>query len=134
MTDVVTDDGARKESFTVLGREVKVAPMNTLKEGQVLGFYKVLQRYINGGVDAASLVKLDQALSKLIAKEDNDWLDWQVMEGTVEWSEVLIEMLPCLRGRDEGGAPVRKAASRARKAVAKKAPAKKAPVKKAKGA
>ena len=107
-----------------------VAPLSTLKEGQVLGFYKVLSRYINGGVSADTLSKLDQALSKLISKEDNDWLDYQVMEGTVEWGAVLLAFLPCLRRNDEPKAAVKKAAPRARKAVAKKA----VPVKRAKRA
>lgn len=130
MTDLVTNDApARPDSFTVLERTITVKPLNALSEGQVLGFMKIFNRYVNGEVTGSTMVKLDQALSKLLEPADNDWLDFQVMENKVAWTDVLIAVLPCLRRDDVVTAPV-KPAARAKK-VAKKAAAKKAPVKRA---
>lgn len=124
MTDPVQNaDDVRPGSFVVLDRTITVAPMNTLSEGQVLGFMKIFQRYMYGEVHGPAMVKLDQALSKLLDPADNAWLDYQIMEGKIQWAELLATMLPCLR---RGDAPKpEKAPARARKA-AKKAPAKRA--------
>jgi hypothetical protein len=132
MTDLVmNDDTARPESFTVLGREIKVAPLNTLSEGQVLGFMKIFTRYLHGEVDGQTMVKLDQALGKLLDAADNNWLDYQVMEDKIAWTDVLMGIAPCLRtDKEPAKVAAVKAASRARKA-AKKAPAKKVAAKKA---
>lgn len=132
MTDLVEnkDLPARQPSFTIMGREIVVAPLSTLADGQVLGFMKIFRRYMHGSVDGETMTKLDQALSKLIGKVDNDWLDWNIMEDNIKWSEVLVAILPCLRGQDAAPAkPVKP--TRARKVAPKKAVAKKAPAKRA---
>lgn len=126
MTDLVQNaDEVRPGSFTVLGRTITVAPMNTLSEGQALGFMKIFQRYMYGEVNGPAMVKLDQALSKLLDPDDNAWLDYQIMEGNIQWAELLTQILPCLRRGDEPK-PEKVKAARARKAPAKKAPAKRA--------
>lgn len=129
MTDVETvDTETPKSSFTVLDRTIAVRPLNTLSEGQQLGFLKLFRRYSMQRLDALGTAKLDQALSKLLEPDDNEWLDFQIMEDKVQWTVVLTELLGCLRPADEAPvkpAPVKKA-PRARKAAVKKAPAKKA--------
>lgn len=127
MTDVETvDTETRRTSFTVLGRTIHVKPMETLTDGQRLGFVKIFRRAMHDGLDGAATLKLDQALAKLLEPADNDWLDYQIMEDRLKWQDVLFELMACLRGSDEETKPV----APAKKAVARKA-AKKAPVKKA---
>jgi hypothetical protein len=129
MTDVETvDTETRNSSFEVLGRTIPVKPLSVLSQGQQLGFLKLFRRYSIQQLDAMGTAKLDQALSKLLAAEDNEWLDFQIMEDKLEWQEVLAHLLGCLRGKDDEPTrpePVKKA-PRARKAAVKKAPAKKA--------
>lgn len=127
MTDLETNGTeTRPSSFDVLGRTVQVRPLSTLNDGQRIGFAKVLRRYADEKLDGAGVLKLDQALSKLLSAEDNDWLDYQIMEGKLEWPEVLRLLLGCLRSADaEPVAPVKKAV-RAKKVAVKKAPAKRA--------
>jgi hypothetical protein len=118
---------ARPGSFTVLGRTIPVKPMTALTDGQRLGFVKIFRRCMVDGLDGAGTVKLDQALSKLLAAEDNDWLDYQIMEDRLAWTDVLMELMACLRGTDAPTPAPSAKAPRARKAAAKKAaPAKKA--------
>lgn len=121
-------------SFTVLGRTIHVKPLDTLTDGQRLGFVKIFRRAMHEGLDGAATMKLDQAISKLLEPVDNDWLDYQVMEDRLKWQEVLLELMACLRGSDVEEvkpAPVKKAV--ARKAT-KRAVAKPKPRKAAKGA
>lgn len=128
MTDVETvDTETTKSSFEVLGRTIHVKPLNTLSEGQMLGFLKLFRRYSMQKLDALGQAKLDQALSKLLDPDDNEWLDFQIMENKIPWTDVLVELLGCLRRKDEESvkpAPAKKA-PRARKAAVKKAPVKK---------
>jgi hypothetical protein len=124
MTDLeAKDTEASPSSFEVLGRVVHVRPLSALNDGQRIGFAKVLRRYAGGALDGQGVLKLDQALSKLLSAEDNDWLDYQIMEGALEWPVVLRELLACLRPSDT--VPVKpvpvKRAARAKKAVPKKA-------------
>ena len=124
MTDVETvDTETRKSSFVALGRTIQVKPLSTLTEGQQLGFLKLFRRYSIQSLDGLGTAKLDQALSKLLEPDDNEWLDFQIMEDKLQWQDVLVELLACLRPSDEKPVkpePVKKA-PRARKVVAKKA-------------
>lgn len=130
MTDLETNDAAalRPDEFEVLGRVIKVSAFNTLNDGQILGFVKVFRRYALGDSSAELMSKLDHALSKLLDPADNAWLDFQIMEGTVLWTDVLMKIVPCLRPAD--AEPV-KAAKPVKALRAKKAaPAKKATARK----
>lgn len=128
MTDVETvSTETPPASFEVLGRTIPVKPLDTLTDGQRLGFLKLFRRYSERSLDGAGTVKLDQALSKLLEPTDNEWLDYQIMEDNLQWQDILMKLLACLRPTDTAPAPApAKKAPRARKAAKKAVPAKKA--------
>lgn len=116
----------RPSSFTVLGRTIHVKSLGTLTDGQRLGFVKIFRRAMHEGLDGTAILKLDQAISKLLEPVDNDWLDYQIMEDKLKWQEVLFELLACLGASDSEEGPTAPVKKAAKKTVAKKAPAKKA--------
>lgn len=99
--------------IVLLGRTITVKPITSLGMDRMRLMARVYKRMSNGEIGVDEFLKLDRLFSMLISKEDDMWLEEQILEGTLGQEQVLNEMLKVLLVTEQKPGP-KKRASRAR--------------------
>lgn len=101
--------------ITLLDRQITVLPFTTLGLDRMRLMARVNKRMMNGEIGVDEFLKIDRLFSMLVSKEDDLWLEDQILEGTLTSSQVIEAMLSVLliEARQDKPAP-KKRASRAR--------------------
>jgi hypothetical protein len=102
--------------ITLLKRKITVAPITTLGLDRMRLMARVYKRMSNGEVGVDEFLKIDRLFSMLVSKEDDMWLEDQILEGNLTSQEVIDAMLSVLLVKPAAAkkAPTKRA-SRARK-------------------
>lgn len=100
--------------ITLNGREITVAPLSSLGLDRMRLMARVNKRMSNGEIGVDEFLKMDRLFSMLLSKEDDMWLEDQILEGNLTQEQVLTSMLSVLTVKDGKVVPVKRA-TRARK-------------------
>ena len=101
--------------ITLLDRKITVAPLTTLGLDRMRLMARVYKRMANGEVGVDEFLKIDRLFSMLVSKEDDMWLEDQILDGKLTTNQVIEAMLGVLLiDAEKVKAAPRKRASRAR--------------------
>jgi hypothetical protein len=82
--------------ITLLKRKIAVKPISSLGADRMRLMARVYKRMANGEIGVDEFLKIDRLFSMLISKEDDMWLEDQILEGTLTQEQVISEMLSVL--------------------------------------
>lgn len=101
--------------ITLLDRKIKVLPITTLGLDRMRLMARVYKRMANGQIGVDEFLKIDRLFSMLLSKEDDMWLEDQILEGKITQEEVIAAMLNVLIVRTDEKKTPQKRATRARR-------------------
>lgn len=95
--------------ITLLKRKITVLPITTLGMDRMRLLARVYKRMANGEVGFDEFMKVDRLFSMLVSKEDDLWLEDQILEGKLTTDEVIKAMLDVLIVKPKKAAPAKRA-------------------------
>lgn len=95
--------------ITLLKRKITVLPITTLGMDRMRLLGRVYKRMANGEVGFDEFMKVDRLFSMLVSKEDDLWLEDQILEGKLTTDEVIKAMLNVLIVKPKKAAPAKRA-------------------------
>lgn len=102
--------------ITLLDRQITVAPLTSLGLDRMRLLARVYKRMANGEIGVDEFLKVDRLFSMLVSKEDDMWLEDQILDGKLTTNEVIEAMLSVILIDPEKAKPTpKKRASRARR-------------------
>lgn len=100
--------------ITLLKREITVKPITSLGMDRMRLMARVYKRMSQGEIGVDEFLKIDRLFSMLVSKEDDRWLEDQILEGNLSQEEVINAMLSVLGVKPAKKAAPAKKATRAR--------------------
>lgn len=102
--------------ITLLDRKITVAPISSLGLDRMRLMARVYKRMANGEIGVDEFLKIDRLFSMLVSKEDDRWLEDQILDGNLTTDQVIQAMLSVLIIDNKAAkAAPRKRATRARR-------------------
>lgn len=97
--------------IVLLGRTITVKPITTLGLDRMRLMARIYKRMANGEIGVDEFLKIDRLFSMLVSKEDDRWLEDQILDGALTTDTVMTAMLSVLVVSDK---PAKKAAPKKR--------------------
>jgi hypothetical protein len=99
--------------ITLLKRKITVSHITSLGPDRMRLLARVYKRMSNGEIGIDEFLKIDRLFSMLVSKEDDMWLEEQILDGKLTTNDVIEAMLAVLIVKPKKAAPAKRA-SRAR--------------------